>query len=94
MSQYNQTVKRDLNSTLSPSAPTGIRPDSNAIQAKYFVDQLEVWATQIERDISGRRPVDAISHAKRRELCEVRRQIDALHARYPLMFDERRGGSR
>lgn len=79
-------MKRQLNTSLSAGAPTGIRPDSNAIQAKYFVDQLEVWASKIERDIAHRRPADAISHAKRRELYEVRRQIDALHARYPLVF--------
>lgn len=86
VSKYNYHVKRQLNTTLSAGAPTGIRPDSNAIQAKLFVDQLEVWATKIEREISGRRTADAIGHAKRRELYEVRRQIDALHARYPLMF--------
>ncbi|WP_207841726.1 hypothetical protein [Williamsia soli] len=79
-------MKRQLTNTLSAGAPTGMRPDSNAIQAKYFVDQLEAWATRIEQDIAARRPSDTISHAQRRELYEVRRQIDALHARYPSVF--------
>jgi hypothetical protein len=83
---YTHHVKRQLNSTLSAGAPTGMRPDSNAVQAKYFVDQLESWASKIEREIAGRRTSDAVSHAKRRELYEVRRQIDALHARYPSIF--------
>ncbi|PYE16458.1 hypothetical protein DFR67_108209 [Williamsia limnetica] len=89
--KYTHDVKRQVNATLSAGAlsagaPTGMRPDSNAVQAKYFVEQLESWASKIEHEIAGRRTADAVSHAKRRELYEVRRQIDALHARYPLVF--------
>lgn len=60
--------------------------DSNEAQALYFAAQLEEWATQIEEEITNfTTPVETHA-AKRTELYEVRRQIDALRRRFPTAF--------
>lgn len=60
--------------------------NSNEEQAIYFAAQLEAWATQIEDEITNfTAPVETHA-AKRVELYEVRRQIDALRRRFPTAF--------
>jgi type VI protein secretion system component VasK len=67
-------------------------PDSaSEEQARYFAEQLDQWADQLEAELSGRTAVPApVQHAKRRELYDIQRQIKALRDRFPEAFDSRR----
>lgn len=64
----------------------GWEQHSNEAQALYFAAQLEEWATQIEDEITNLKVPVETHAAKRVELYEVRRQIDALRRRFPAAF--------
>lgn len=65
---------------------SGWEQHSNEAQAFYFAEQLEEWATQIEDEITNLTVPVETHAAKRVELYEVRRQIDALRRRFPAAF--------
>lgn len=76
-----------------PSVSDSVSPSEE--QARYFADQLERWADQLEADLSGRAAVPvAVQHAKRRELYDVQRQIKALRDRFPKAFEGSARGRR
>lgn len=60
--------------------------ESNEAQATYFAAQLELWATQIEEELTNNKVSAETQSRKRFELYEVRRQIDALRRRFPAAF--------
>ncbi|HEY9311301.1 hypothetical protein [Williamsia sp.] len=67
---------------MAPSARQG----ADVEQARYFALELARWIDKLEHEIGHVGETTTVITAKRHELDDVRRQLDALRTSFPAAF--------